>query len=252
MGHTVEVFTLDAGEFAEHFNVKVHGHVDSLDDSYDVLLINHNTCLDAVQHIKGKKIFTCHGVAPSLEQPKKGADVYVAISEKTFEHIASWKPVLIRNGIDTERFKPIKPLRETPHILVVSDWKEPYDKISKLSNHVTWIGKHNARFDIENVIQERDIVVSIGRGRYEAMSSGRVCLAYDERPYIGPKSQGLVTPENIETVIKQDYWNDGLEPTMEHLEKELGKYNTSLGEWGRKVIVDRFNAVRVAEQYLSL
>lgn len=247
MGHDVEVFTIMKGAFAEHFNVPV---VTQPEDKYDLILVNHNSCLNFVKNFKGKKIFTCHGTTPALEQPREGADAYVGVSELTCEHIKAWNPTLIRNGIDTERFKPIKPLRKDPLILVISDWQQPYDKIRSINSNTDWIGKHNARFDMENVINNYDIIVSIGRGRYEAMSCGRVCLAYDERPYIGASSQGLVTPENIDIVVQQNYWKDGISPTVEHLEKELRKYDPSLGEWGRDYIINNFNAETTAKQYI--
>lgn len=249
LGHEVEVFTIMKGDFAEHFNVPVFTKVSDLGE-YDRILVNHNSCLDLLKEIKGYKVFTCHGTTPALEQPINGADAYVAVSELTLEHTKQWNPTLIRNGIDIERFKPTKPLRKIPHILVISDWVQPYEKIQSLNPKTDWIGKHNARFDMENVIAEYDIIVSIGRGRYEAMSSGKVCLAYDERPYIGPSSQGLVTPQNIDTVVKQDYWNDGIYPTIEHLQEELSKYDTSLGEWGREYIINNFNAYKLANTYL--
>lgn len=249
MGHNVEVFTLQRGSFADNFNVPV---VEQPKESYDLMLVNHNSCLNALKNVKGRKIFTCHGIVPSLEQPQKGADKYVAISEKTAEHIKDWDPTIIRNGVDIERFKPTKPLRKDPHILVISDWSIPYKRIKEINPNTSWIGKHSPRFDVENAINDHDIVVSIGRGRYEAMACGRVCLAYDERSYVGPASQGIVTPENIDTVIKQDYWNDAFEPTDEHLRTELAKYDPEIGVWGRAYIEEFMNAEKTATQYLRL
>ena len=48
----------------------------------DLAIINHNSCLNFLSGLNCKKIFTSHWVIPDLEQPVKGADAYVSISEE--------------------------------------------------------------------------------------------------------------------------------------------------------------------------
>ena len=67
--------------------------------------------------IKGKKIFTSHGIIHDLEKPIKGADVYVGISEEVCNYLTLLgfeNNHLIRNGIDTIKFSPTSEINEKP------------------------------------------------------------------------------------------------------------------------------------------
>ena len=72
---------------------------------YEIILFNHNNTIHEDFNAKCK-IYTIHGIFPVLEKPPTGMDLYVAISQEIANHYKSINPVVIYNGIDTEKYKP--------------------------------------------------------------------------------------------------------------------------------------------------
>ena len=109
-GHAVTCITSDSSGMVSdkirELNVPIKFNFSF--EKYDVALLSHSTSIKLSENVQAFKIQTCHGVFPKLEQPVKGMDAYVAISEEVQQHLASKgiNSTIIRNGIDCSRFKP--------------------------------------------------------------------------------------------------------------------------------------------------
>src|SRR5690554_3286745 len=112
-GHKVEYFTFNKGFVAK----KIEKNLNVFSQSrkiYDLILANHNTCVDKL-HKYGFIIQTCHGIFPPLEQPSKRADAFVSISTEVQDHLGKlgFPSILIHNGINLERFYSKSPLNKS-------------------------------------------------------------------------------------------------------------------------------------------
>ena len=246
--HNVDVFTLLKGDLMETVEPK---------PEYDLILINHNTCLEALKDIKGFKIYTCHGIYPDIEQPKAGADAYVAISEEIYDHIRDFKPVLIRNGIDCERFSPKKPLRKSVNrILSMCHGKEATALVKQACEdlEIEFDSIDRDVLDVENRINEADLVVTLGRGAYESMACGRAVITYDNREYVGstPIGDGIV--EDWKRLAKNNFSGRALKRTflLYELKEEILKYNPEMGEKNRAIALENFDITKQVKEYLKL
>lgn len=223
----------------------------------DLAIINHNTCLKRLKDLKCKKIFTSHGIIPSLEQPIKGADIYVSVSEEVQEHLKNlgFDSIIIRNGIDCEKFKKIKePNIILKNVLYSSNYQGKALKViqkacQELNLNLTVIGKDNRVSNVVDYINNSDLVIGLGRTAYEAMACERNVIIYD---YNG--GDGYVTKQNMIELRKNNcsgrrYKKDY---TVEELKNELLKYNKDTGRELREYILEHNNIQKTLSQYLTI
>jgi len=147
-------------------------------------------------------VFTCHGVIyrnadgsrfpehPPLDVPVRR---WVAVSSD--KRLKLWREFglrasLIRNGIDLERFRPSRPPRERPRVLLVLNdyldreapmWRNLAGAAKRLGLELREIGRvlgSGPRWDVEKALDDADIVATKGRGALEAMAMGREVLVY--------------------------------------------------------------------------
>jgi len=223
---------------------KVKGYVsdllkDLIDDEpqgYDLALINHNSCMGVDAKFK---IFTSHGTVPELERPVEGADVYVAVSENVAEKY-NLKHI-IKNPIDTERFKPTNEIKDKPEtILAITDVNVelPYNVISP------------SRFEMNmpELINQADIVISIGRGALEAMSCGRTVITWDKRPYWEARGDGYLDDlSKLKGNVAGEYARTDI-----NLEEEIKKYNKEDGKRNREYILENHDVKKIVDKYLEI
>ena len=262
LGHDVTIWSPRVGEFARErladFDV-----TDALPiQSFDLCLVNHNICLDAIQPISGRKILTCHGPTHSLERPIPGADAYVAVSEEIAEAHPEYDFTVIRNGIDLERFLPAEPtLRLEPRALIFTKNAEVQTMAAEacglagftwgLANYQT-----NPIYNVEDLLPGFDIIITSGRGCYEALACDKSTIVLARRPENGRwavHSDGWATEDNIHDLIrhncsgrmKKEQW--GSAELAEHLAMWKGPE-----VWGRDFILEHHNIRKSAEHYLSM
>lgn len=253
--HTVDIYTNHPGimstAIAEFCKV-----VTKIDSIYDLAIVNHTPCFNRVPK-DIFRIFTSHSKVVDIEFFPPDADVNVAVSEE----IAQGQCQVIRNGIDCDSFNPEVPInRKLKRILYLSSPNyggagrdivkaacKDYEVIS-IVEHVT---------DIRKLIYEADLVLSFGRGALEAMACGRNVVSADYRPYYMDKfcGGGVVNYKSFD-IMKQDNFTGRLlgqvEFTEETLRMEIEKYDYELGFWLRERILDEFNVVKTAQQYLDI
>lgn len=270
LGHEVDVLTFQPGLVSDRiqkdFGVPILSEVKS---TYELILANHHTCVKEaaikMDAFKGTTIIqTCHGTTPKLEQPSILSDAYVAISDEVANHIspnAHKLPVLIiNNGIDCGRFKPIKPINKTIKRVLSLAHDDAFNV--ELNHHFRkrgidffYLNKfNNPLWNVEEAINEADLVISLGRGAYEAMACGRPVLVMDKRPYQGTLADGLVNSLNIDKLIKTNLSGRACRMTNIELviESAIANYNYSLGHWCRSYALENLNIKNQIQQYFNL
>lgn len=223
---------------------KVKGYVsdllkDLIDDEpqgYDLALINHNSCLDVDAKYK---IFTSHGTVPELERPIEGADYYVAVNENVAEKYNI--ETIIKNPIDTELFKPTSDIKDKPEtVLAITDVQVnlPYKVITP--------GRYT--MNMSELINQADIVISMGRGALEAMSCGRTVITWDKRPYWEARGDGYLDDlSKLKGNVAGQYARTDIE-----LEEEIKKYNKEDGKRNREYILENHDVKKIVDKYLAI
>lgn len=264
-GHRVELFTNIPGmvshRISNDFNIP--RITDPQTRTYDLVLANHNTCVNNIYpQKKGKIIQTCHGTVPKLEQPNDLADKHVAISEEVAEYLGSLgtHSTIIRNGVDCNRFKPINKLNKQVKVVLSLSHSDELNALLRsefalYGIQVISFNKYkNPVWDVENYMNKADLVVSLGRGAYEAMACGRPVLVLDKRPYQAQMGDGLITHNNIDTAIRNNLSGRSFRnhDVKQMIEFALRHYSPGLGEWCRAYAEHQLNIDIQANKYLSL
>jgi len=208
LGCQIDIFTFGKGLMSEAIG-RFGTVTDEPADEYDLILVNHNTCLERVKNIKGYKIMTCHGVSPELEQPVPGADSYVAISEEVQEHLKSkgFESTVIRNSINLERFSFKEVHNEKKRVLSLSKGRQAVEWLQEICQELGYGFGHLwlKTLNIEDYIKEADVVVSYGRGALEGLACGKNVVVYDARNYIDSYADDIITPENMNELAKNNF-----------------------------------------------
>lgn len=259
-GHNVEYFAFDLGEVSDLMEAEGIHYMTK--KKYDLILANHTSTVEHL-HTHGYIIQTCHAIAPALEQPSKYADEHVSVTQEVKEHVASagYESKVIHNGVDCERFAPIRPINEkltsvlslcqSDEINVfLAECCEAYGvKFHTCNKHTDYVWK------IEELINQADLVVGIGRSLYDAMACGRCVISYDNHGYMNEAlGDGYLTSDNFFESITRNCSGRVFRKkfTQEEFIAELQKYNPADGEWARECALEHLNISKVAESYLNL
>lgn len=265
-GHNVEAFAgANLGLVAN--KLQQHGVVCNLFPSrkeYDVIFTSHTSTVNKIKGIKGLKIQTCHGIYHPLEKPANFIDKYVSITKEVSDSLSAHKlpSTIIYNGIDCDRYKPVKPINDKlTKVLSLSQSEEVNKMLREACNRlgIEFIAHNkfiNPVFNIEDVINDVDLVVSLGRGAYEAMACGRPVLVLDKRPYINkpPIGDGLITPDNVNDFMLNNCSGrfSNRVYNVDGIVGELQKYDASLGEFSREFALKELNIKTQVDKYLDL
>jgi glycosyltransferase involved in cell wall biosynthesis len=226
---------------------------------YDRALVNHNNCLRLIMDLGVAKriVFTTHGAKPLLEQPIPGADSYVSISERVQRHLreSGYESNLIRNGIELDRFRPIKPL--SPKLTRLGLLSRHTRAIPMLREVCRNIGCE--LFPIRNVlnvpaaINECDAIATIGRGVVEALACSRPVLIFDQpTPNLEAKTDGWFSVECGIRLASWNYtgWCNNFMATAPRLEEYLRLYSDANADKYRIYVTEHHDIAKIAEQYL--
>lgn len=267
-GHNVDLFTFHPGMISdkveEDFGVRIN-QVCIPYNFYDLVLASHNTTIkyiyDSVNY--DFLIQTCHGIYPSLEQPSSHADKYVSISKEVHDYLfksCGYESYVIWNGIDCKRFNPINPIRKKlKNILSLAQFDKANEKLTEASQilgvNFTIRNKfNNPIWNIEDEINKADLVVSLGRGAYEAMACGRAVLIYDSRNYSKDYTDGMITPYNAAKVMENNCSGRSfrLSPSVDELVDEIKKYHFWFGDYLHTFALFNLNIKYQVKKYLNI
>lgn len=261
LGHDVEYFANVRGKTSSLLEEKGVPFMSA--ERYDLILANHMTVVEKLWPY-GFIIQTCHGNIAELEQPSPYADAYVAVSEEVREHLQSkgfQTAAVIANGIDCNRFFPKKPVSATLQtVLSLCQSDEANDFIRRCCERGNIRFLQSNKFtdnvwSIEDMINESDLVVGLGRSAFDAMACGRAVLVYDYRQYMGEfLGDGMLTPESIGRSMRCNC--SGRASRQKYDEQafiaEMQKYSPELAAWGREYALKNLNIEKATEKYLDV
>jgi len=261
-GHEAVVFAPESGPFAETFPCPV---VDAETlaglGTFDLALVNHNSTFSAARAVAPTLIMTCHGTYPPLEQPVPRADAYVAISEEVQSHMGDmgYPATVIRNPIDCSVFAPTSPIRPSIERVLSLCQGEPANQLlAQVCERQDWslrtIANEKRELGIERLLNDADLVVGLGRSAMEAMACGRAVLVLDSRSYTPYAMDGLVTPDNVWSLLRCNMSGRRLclEATVDTVEAQLAGYDAALGEFGHEFARATFDVNQQVDAYLEL
>lgn len=258
-GFDVEYFTFFKGEVSKRIERDLGVQFMSK-DKYDLILANHNTCVNVLSR-KGITIQTCHGIFPNEEQPSKYADGHVAISEEVVQHLKTktYSSQLIVNGINCERYTVKTPINTTlKKVMSLSQSETANAKIKAacdtLGLEFTKFNKNaNPVWHVEDMINDVDLVLGLGRSAYEAMACGRAVVVFDERAYFKSFSDGYMTPDLVRECVANNCSGrySQLEFDTDDLISEFKKYKKEDGDALRALALTDFNIDVQIDKYLD-
>jgi len=190
-------------------------------------------------------IFINHGVLPDLEQrPRVHVNHYIAINEQSRDmlirqHVDPDEITIVRDFIDMETYRSIKPLQETPRVLFLSNYKKwkTYDVIKDACDKLKYSFKavgapYGKSRNVVNEINEADIVVGWGRSILEGMACGRAVISFNEMLGDGYLTPGLYLESRERNFggyeCRYTYYSDSFARELEKYEVISGHINHNL------------------------
>ena len=261
LGHEVEHFAIIRGGVSAMLEEQGVPFLTS--DRFDLILANHTTVVEQLWPL-GFTVQTCHGNIAELEQPSPYADAYVAVSEEVREHLQSKgyrAAAVIANGIDCNRFcqkRPISSTLKTVLSLCQSDVANDFIRRCCQQEGIRFLQSNKFTdnvWAIEDLINESDLVIGLGRSAYDAMACGRCVLVYDFRDYMGEfLGDGMLTPDSIGHSMLCNCSGRASRRKFDEQTfiAELHKYSPELGAWGRQFALEHLNIEKAVAAYLDI
>jgi hypothetical protein len=231
---------------------------------YDLILLSHSSSIHLVKDAKGFKVQTCHGIYPSLEQPVPEMDVYVSISEEVYNHLKSkgFDSTIIPNGVDCDRYKPTTPINDKLKTVLSLAHSEPANEIIKQACKIANVNLiinnkfKEWKWEVDEIINKSDLVISLGRGAYEAMAAGRNVVIFDQRNYTNMPAigDGIITKNNVDDYLKNNCSGRYTKRVFDAqiLAEEILKYNPQHGKDLREYALENLNIEKQVDKYLNL
>jgi hypothetical protein len=270
LGHTVEILLAQPdliGTMSDKIKQDLNIEVNQITDNYDAVILNHNTTvqrfLDLKLKTKSDIYQVCHGIFNGPEIPHLGKEIkYITVSEEIQNHIKinfNQDSVLIRNLIDIDLYTPTQ-ISKTPKVLYsLAQSDDMNDLLQSICNELDIkFLSNNKNSNFTSSVKERlelaDIVVSLGRGCYEAMAMGKSVLVADKRSYMPDFMEGMVDSSLFPNFIKKNCSGRFYKHPVnrESIKKEILKYNPDQGILNRELINTYFNSITLTKQILKL
>ena len=262
-GHSVTVYSKFIGPYAKAFgeiNVQVISKIKEIKNKkFDVAHIHHNINAIEVRHLFPglPMIFLSHGVLPFLEQPppmELNISKFLAVSEEVKDNlikmqIADSKIIIFRNMVDNDLFTEIKPINPSIKKALVLSYKIDRktqsvikDACMTMGVEAIFVGKKDNKIyqsQLTRLINQVDVVFSLGRGVIETMFCGRIPIILDR--YGG---DGMVLPHNFTELMKYNFSGryHNRDFTVKELIYEMEKYNKQNGKTLKKLALNNFRA----------
>lgn len=261
-GHDVSMFTYLKGPM---WKVLKGSGVTLLEeepeDKYDLVIMNGNPCIGNAPE-SAYKIMIVNGIIPSVEYPSPRVDRYVSVSEEIENTLwrKGYDSVIIRNGINCERFYSTKPIhKRLKNVLIISNKQSAQNPIFKIINEackelnlrlsILGLQFGTAQWNVEEFINQNDLVISLGRGALEAMACERNVLVCD---YQG--LDGTIDDKSYFELRKHNFSGRRYRGPIskETIINEFKKYDLDQGKKNRKLILQHHNIKKTVQNYLDL
>ena len=231
---------------------------DGLFPKFDLGIISPACCYLPTYETCKKTLQVTHGIVEA-ERPVRGADYHVFISEETRDF---WNidGAVIRNPIDTNRYAPAGPPRED--LRVVAHFSN-YDDILNLQMACEDMGvrldriKHKGFDEVIAMLSDADMIFSVGRSAYEAMSIGREVVFCDNRTYYlspaGSLGDGLASECYYEARANNcsGRWG-GHQWSVNNFVEILDAYDRNSAFANRRIIIENHDHHEIAAELLEV
>ena len=217
---------------------------------YDLIFENHNV-IDPARFI-GPIVHTCHGTI--YEERPMPHVINVGVSDRVAKH---WGlDYVIKNGIDCVRFNMVNPPKKTLTNILSLCSSETADTVLKRICErrgyklTTTVGKEV--FAVNDLINQNDLVIGVGRSLYDAMACGRPVISFDDRWYLTRMhGLGYVTPDMVRN-NRDNMTGNGNYISEDQLTAEIDKYNPCDGLLNRQYIQDEMNISTKLNEYIDV
>ena len=217
-------------------------------------------------NFNNEKIFQiCHGIFSDLEKPFPWALLkYIAISLEVKRNILSFLKTdsvyTVPNPIDTKYFHQTSINNEIKKVFSLSQ-NDVFNKLlMEICNERGYAfyknNKHtNPTNDIRFNMANADLVFSLGRGVYEAMSMCKNVIIADSRNYmVNSFMDGMVTEKNFAFFIENNCSGrySMIKPTKENILLEIEKYSVENGNKNRLIAKLFCDSNKISNYLLSI
>lgn len=272
-GHKVIVYSKYIGSIKDEFRQNSVDLTDSLENlknkNFDLAHVSHNINAIEIRNYFPNLpiIYLSQGVLPFLEQPPIidiGISKYLAISEEIRNNLISHnidpsKIEIIGNIVDETLFFPQKKLNKKPQKALILSSRITTKKAevikqacSKLGIEYQFKGGQNKKVtqkELSNLLNNFDIVFSLGRGAIESILSGRIPIIFD---YLG--GDGIVTPESFREIKKCNFSGRrfGKNYSTQDLIDEISKYDQSYSNILRELAIKEYSTKSVIPKLVNI
>lgn len=262
LGHDVDMFTYLKGPMWKVIKDSGIGLLgDDPKDKYDITIMNGNPCI-AKAPKSAYKMMICNGIVPPQEYPANGIDRYIAVSEEVSNtlEMKAHKNIIIRNGIDCDRYLSVNPAnKKLENVLIISNKQDPQSTIFQLiadacrdlglKLSVLGLKFGTAQWDVVDFVNQNDLIISLGRGALEAMACERNVVICD---YQG--IDGWIDDESYLETRKNNFSGRRYRNLIskDSIIKEFKKYNREQGIRNRTIVLDWHNIKKTTKNILQL
>lgn len=202
LGHKVSFFTLKHSNYISNFLpfCKVVSDEKSLyGRNFDAVFSMHRPMVPIARKVYGHKTMISNGILP-ISLALEGFDRYVSVSEEVYiaNKSLGFLSDIIFNGIDLHDFQAYKSVnRRLENVLMITNHfpgvtNIVQDACRMMDLNFIHIGGMYWTLKVCDAINNSDLVVSLGRGAYEAMACERNVIVFDYRG-----GDGFVTPGSV-------------------------------------------------------
>ena len=271
-GHDVVVYSryVDKTKILfDEIGIRVVENIDEIKNiHFDVAHVHHNINAMELRNIFPELpiVYLSQGVIPFLEQPPVidlHISKYFSLSDEVANNLISSgiphsKIILLGNMIDEIKFLPRSGINENPRNALVISGRIDSEKenvirnaCSELNINLKFIGGRFgevSQHEIKTLIEESDVVFSLGRGAIEAMMMGRAVIIYD---YLG--GDGMITENNFTEIKKNNFSGRRFKKNFSVIEliNEIKKYDITSVMNVRNLAIQNFSAAILTDELVK-
>lgn len=259
-GVSVEYFTFHRGQVSEKTEDELKVSFKSK-KKYDLVVASHYPVIEELC-LLGPTIQVCHGIVPGLEEPNPLADIHVSVSQEIADSLKrkGFKSEILLNGLDLQTKSNHKPIHNIVNrILSLCQSEKANEVLREICReedwHFTAFNKNvNPTFHIEDIINDHDIVIGLGRSCFDAMACARPVVIYDQREYNGNLADGYLYPELFDSFVLHNCSGRYAQKVLDKaaLKKEILKYHLEDGEKLRKIAEQKLDVDKLTDSLIAL
>lgn len=271
-GHEVTLYSAYFARLQEDFKrigVRIVTDIETIKgEAFDIAHVHHQINLYEVRFYFPTLpiVLLCHGVNFLETPPSFDVNVtqFLAVSERAENNmlkagVEKDKIRLFRNMIDEDEFYPIKPIHEFPKkALVVSNKIDLYTEevirnaCQQFNIACTFVGerfKKVSYHEMAELINQYDLIFSLGRGVMEALFCGRIPIVLD---FEG--GDGMVTEKTIHEQVKSNFSGNlyNLRYSVDELVEVIKQYDATKIDSLREVALTLFSAERRIDDLIAI